>query len=141
MRTYLSDVIGVFTVRAEIAGVGPQPSAFVDAGELLVGTGVEVTWIPAKTLKAAGVTVRKVQQGFEMANGDAIYRDMGYAAIRAQGFETVDEVVFAEGNDLPLLGARTLEGFQARIDIERKRLVAAGLIPRAAEPSLSASGA
>jgi predicted aspartyl protease len=128
MRTYPSDVMGIFTVRAEVAVVGPQPSTFVDAGELLVDTGAEVTWIAAATLRAAGVTVRKVQQGFEMANGDAIYRDMGYAAIRAQGFETVDEVVFAEDNDLQLLGARTLEGFHARIDIERKRLVAAGLI-------------
>jgi hypothetical protein len=63
-----------------------------------------------------------------MANGETITRDMGYAILRAQGFETIDEVVFAIADDLQLLGARTIEGFHARVDLERKRLVAAGPI-------------
>jgi len=46
----------------------------------------------------------------------------------------VDEVVFGQPGDLPLLGARTLEGFGARVDPRNKRLVAAG-------PRLAAVGA
>lgn len=75
-----------------------------------------------------GISVRKPGQRFEMANGEEIVRDVGYAVIRAQGFETIDEVVFAHDSDLQLLGARTIEGFNARVDPKRKRLVAAGPI-------------
>jgi predicted aspartyl protease len=37
-----------------------------------------------------------------------------------------DEVVFAEKGDLPLLGARSLEGLNLTVDPKRKKLVAAG---------------
>ena len=40
-----------------------------------------------------------------------------------------NEVVFAQPGDLSLLGARTLEGFNAQVDSRKKRLVAAGPIP------------
>ncbi len=41
------------------------------------------------------------------------------------------KVVFARPGDLQLLGARTLEGFNAVVDSRRKRLVAAGPIAAA----------
>ena len=44
----------------------------------------------------------------------------------ALGRFTVDEVVFAEGGDLELLGARTLEGLNLKVDSRNKELVAAG---------------
>jgi len=69
--------------------------------------------------------VEKRDQKFVMANGEVITRDIGYAILRANGFETVDEIVFARRGDLNLLGARTLEGFGAIVDA-RKQLVAAG---------------
>jgi hypothetical protein len=46
--------------------------------------------------------------------------------IHCDQFQTVDEVVFAEPGDLSLLGARTLEGFNAAVDAKKKKLVAAG---------------
>ena len=51
---------------------------------------------------------------------------MGYALLKVNGFETVDEVVFAKDGDLNLLGARTLTGFGAIIDASRKQLLASG---------------
>ena len=42
------------------------------------------------------------------------------------GTMTTDEVVFGEPNDLVLLGARTLEGMNVKLDIIGKRLVPAG---------------
>jgi hypothetical protein len=77
------------------------------------------------------VTVRKLAQHF-VINGETIVRDVGYAVIRAAGFETIDEFVFADQSDLELLGARTIEGFNAIVDPVRRRLVAAGPIPAAA---------
>jgi len=64
-------------------------------------------------LRKARISARKKDQPFVMANGQRITRDIGYAIIRSGEFETVDEVVFAKRDDLRLLGARTLEGFNA----------------------------
>jgi predicted aspartyl protease len=77
------------------------------------------------------MTVAKKDQSFVMANGQTITRSVGYAVLRAAGFETVDEVVFAEPGDLNLLGSRTLEGFGATVDSRRRKLVAAGPHPAA----------
>ena len=120
--------MGIFSVEVEIARSGEHEAEFLNAGRFLVDTGSEVTWVYEHILYRAGISIRKSNERFEMANGDTITRDVGYAIIRAQGFETIDEVVFARENDLQLLGARTIEGFHARVDLERKRLVAAGPI-------------
>lgn len=50
----------------------------------------------------------------------------GFAVIRVGGELTTDEVVFAEPSDLQLLGARTLEGLNMKVDSRGKKLVAAG---------------
>jgi hypothetical protein len=52
-------------------------------------------------------------------------------SLRSGEFETVDEVIFARPDDLRLLGARTLEGFAARVDSRAQRLVAAEPLPAA----------
>ncbi len=109
-----------------------QAGQQVALNQLLVDTGSEFTWAPADKLIGAGITVRKKDVSFQLANGQIVTRDVGYAIIRADGFETVDEVVFARPGDLSLLGSRTLEGFGATIDAQRNRLVAAGPQPAAA---------
>jgi predicted aspartyl protease len=124
--------MGVFYVDCSVENIAsPDQSAHVE--QLLVDTGSEYTWLPKHILAAIRVDVRKPHRQFVMANGDVITRDVGYALLRVNGFETVDEVVFAQEGDLNLLGARTLEGFGAIIDAARKQLVASG-------PQLAASG-
>lgn len=120
--------MGVFTVSLEIESTGSRPKT-TSIDKVMVDTGSEVTWLPAEVLKRAGIRIRKKDQGFIMANGLAITRDIGYAILRCGAFETIDEVVFAKEGDLFLLGARTLEGFNARVDPSHKRLVAAGPHP------------
>ena len=51
-------------------------------------------------------------------------RETGYAILSAEGFETVDEVVFGEPGDLALLGVRTIEGFGVVVDNIAHRFVA-----------------
>jgi len=122
--------MGHFFVDCEIEHIR-HASKKINVSHLLVDTGSEFTWILGATLKKIGMTVRKKDMQFLMANGQTITRSIGYAIVRAQGFETIDEVVFAEPGDLQLLGARTLEGFGAMVDPQKKRLVASGPIPAA----------
>ena len=122
--------MGVFYVDCEIESAQGRGKS-VSVKRLLVDSGAEYSWIAASLLEKASIRVRKRDVPFLMANGQTITRDVGYAILRAQGFETVDEVVFARPDDLQLLGSRTLEGFAAVLDPRRKKLVAAGPIPAA----------
>jgi predicted aspartyl protease len=89
----------------------------------LVDTGSELTWLPADVLQAIGITPRR-KRVFATATHQRIERDIGYAILSAEGYETNDEVVFAEPGDLTLLGARTLEGFGVMVDNVAHRFVA-----------------
>ncbi len=132
--------MGIFFVDCEVEP--PDGSAEPRRVEqLLVDTGSEYTWLPTEDLERASIAVRKKDLEFVMANGQVITRPVGYAILRCQGFETVDEVVFAQHGDLRLLGSRTLEGFGAVVDARRQMLVAAGPYPvaRALRPSATAS--
>ena len=122
--------MGVFYVSCEIVNTR-HPNRTATVSKLLVDSGSEFTWIPATTLQQAGIQIAKKDQAFQMANGTIITRSVGYAIVRGAGFETVDEVVFAQPGDLAPLGSRTLEGFGAVVDARRKRLVAAGPVPAA----------
>lgn len=98
---------------------------------LLVDTGSEYTWLPASELEKINIAREKKDLPFIMANGQTITRSVGFAIIRVEDHFTIDEVVFAEKGDLLLLGARTLEGLNLRVDSVRKKLVAAGPLPAA----------
>jgi predicted aspartyl protease len=91
--------------------------------EALVDTGSELTWLPADVLLKIGVTPRR-KRAFHPATKQAIQRDVGYVILRADGYETTDEVVFAEPGDMTLLGVRTLEGFGVMVDNIGHRFVA-----------------
>jgi predicted aspartyl protease len=91
--------------------------------DALVDTGSELTWLPAEVLRGIGVTPRR-KRLFVTATKQQIQRDVGYAILSTEGFETNDEVVFAEPGDMTLLGVRTLEGFGVMVDPVAHRLVA-----------------
>ena len=117
--------MGTFYIGCTLENiVNRQKSAAVP--KLLVDTGSDYTWLPAKVLEKIGVKREKKDVVMTMANGQTISRNVGFVIVRAGEFFTVDEVVFAESDDLLLLGARTLEGFNARVDSKQKKLVAAG---------------
>jgi len=122
--------MGVFHVDCIIENVR-KPRNITGVKRLIVDSGAEYTWIPEDILETIGRQVAKKDIQFLMVNGQTITRDIGYAIIRVNEFKTVDEVVFGKKRDLKLLGARTLEGFAARVDSREKRLVAAGPIPAA----------
>jgi predicted aspartyl protease len=117
--------MGTFRVGCKIQHIAdPKKTAKVE--KLLVDTDSDYTWLPANVLEKLGVERVKKDVAFTMANGQSITRTVGYVIIHCDEFQTVDEVVFAEPGDLSLLGARTLEGFNAAVDAKKKKLVAAG---------------
>ncbi len=111
--------MGVFYVRCRLEHIAHRDRS-VTVSKLLVDTGSECTWIPAATLDKLGVQREKKDVPFVLANGQEVTRTVGYAIIRVEKAVTIDEVVFAEAGDLALLGARTLEGLNLRVDSVRR---------------------
>ena len=94
--------------------------------KVMVDTGSELTWINHKHLEKIGIEAEKKDKHFILANGQHITRSIGFAIIRVGKELTTDEVVFAQKGDLQLLGARTLEGLNLRVDARNKKLLMAG---------------
>src|SRR5262245_4926959 len=73
--------------------------------DVLVDTGSELSWLPRNVLEQIGLVPRR-RCSFETATGEVVSRDVGYAILTAEGFETNDDIVFGEPGDAPLLGVR-----------------------------------
>ena len=127
---YHCGYMGLFYVGCRV--LNPATSKSTVVRRLMVDTGAESTWVDAAVLEAIGIEPRKKDLQFQLANGQIVTRSVGYAVLRVDKAETVDEVVFAQRGDLQLLGARALEGLNLQVDSRRKRLVAAGPIVSAA---------
>ena len=110
----------------------------IELSDVIVDTGSEYTWIPRAVLESLGLTPERVV-AFVTTDGREIERGIGFANLFAEGTSTPDIVVFAERGDLILLGARTLEGLNLRIDVVGRRLVHGGPVPAAASPLTSAA--
>ena len=122
--------MGIFRTDVEIESHTRRGEVRLLPG-VLVDTGAEYSWVPASVLDELEVA-REKRLPFQQADGTVLERAMGYAILRAGGAATSDDVVFGEPNDLVLLGARTLEGMNLKLEIVAKRLVPAGPVPAAA---------
>ena len=114
--------MSVFTVN--VIASNPKKEEMATAPiQALVDTGSELTWLPADLLQKIGVAPRR-KRSFPTATKQAIQREVGYVILKAEGYETTDEVVFAEPGNMTLLGVRTLEGFGVMVDNIGDRFVA-----------------
>jgi len=116
--------MGLFRTTIEIQNLD-RLGAARSLPDTLVDTGSEYTWIPRDVLEGLVIMVER-KQGFIVADGRRIDRDIGYALIRAGGSEAPELVVFAEPGDMSLLGAHALEGLNLKVDPVGKALVPAG---------------
>ena len=120
------DDMGIF--RISIAVESPlRRGELLHVADTLVDTGSELTWIPRPVLESLGIVAEK-RRAFIVADGRRVERDTGYAIIHAAGTATIDQVVFSEAGDFPILGVRSLEGLNLRVDAVRKELLDAGPI-------------
>ena len=125
----MSDDMGTF--RIDLAIENPMRSGEKRAlRSVLVDTGAELSWIPAEILESLGIE-RYTRVRFRQADGTVLERWIGPAFVHAADKRTTDDVVFGEPGDLVLLGARSLEGLNLRIDPVSKRLIDAGPFPAA----------
>jgi clan AA aspartic protease len=120
----MSDEMGSFRVDVEIENPA-RPNERKEVRSVLVDTGAELSWIPAPVLESLGIP-RYRKARFRQATGTIVERSVGAAFIHVAGNRTVDDVVFGEPADLVILGSRSLEGLNFRIDPVRKQLVDAG---------------
>jgi len=124
------DDMGSFRINVEIENPA-APGRREVLRDVLVDTGAELSWFPATILEALGIQRRKVWH-FRQADGTILSRWTGSAWVYTGGTSATDDVVFGEPRDLILLGARSLEGLNLRIDPVSKTLTDAGPAPAAA---------
>jgi predicted aspartyl protease len=126
----MADDMGTFRIDIEIENP-LRPGARSVVQNVLVDTGAELSWIPANVLEALGIQRHTVWR-FRQANGTILERCTGLAFVYAGGRRASDDVVFGEPGDLVLLGARSIEGLNFRVDPRAKQLIDAGPAPAAA---------
>ena len=124
------DDMGTFRIDVEIENPA-RPGARRTIANALVDTGAELSWFPRAVLEDLGVERLKIWH-FRQADGTVLARWTGAVRLGVADIWTVDEVVFGEPRDLVLLGARSLEGLNLRVEPATKRLVDAGPAPAAA---------
>jgi predicted aspartyl protease len=125
----MSADMGTFRIDIEIENPA-RPGVHETVRGVLVDTGSELSWVPGGILESIGVERRKMLR-FRQASGTILERWVGIGLIYAGGTSTGDDVVFGEPGDMVLLGARTLEGLNLRVDPVTKTLVDAGPAPAA----------
>jgi len=126
----VTDDMGTFRVDVEIENP-LRPGERRQLSNVLVDTGAELSWVPASVLESLGIS-RRTEWHFRQADGTILSRWAGLAFVHAAGRNASDDVVFGEPGDLVLLGARSLEGLNLRVDSREKRLIDAGPAPAAA---------
>ena len=126
----MSDAMSTFRVDVEIENPA-RPGERRTLTSVLVDTGAELSWVPATILESLGIERYSTWQ-FRQADGTVIERWVGAAFVHVAGKRTTDDLVFGEPDDLVLLGSRSLEGLNFRVEPVTKRLVDAGPAPAAA---------
>ena len=124
------DDMGSFRIDVEV-GSPSAAGARITLRNVLVDTGAELSCFPADVLDAVGI-VRGKQLRFRQADGSVLLRWTGSGIVYAANTYATDDLVFGEPGDLVLLGARSLEGLNVRIDPIAKQLIDAGPMPMAA---------
>ena len=114
------------SIRIDVQLENPrEPGMRRDVHSVLVDTGAELSCFPAAVLDSLAVTRRQLRH-FRQADGTILERWIGPVFVYAAGASTTDEVIFGEPDDLVLLGSRSLEGLNLRIDPVARRLSDAG---------------
>ena len=125
----MPDHMGTFRVDVEIENPA-RPGERRVLRSVLVDTGAELSWVPAAVLESLGVEHNN-RWLFRQADGTILERWTGSVLVSVAGKRAADEVVFGQQGDLVLLGSRTLEGLNFRVEPVTKQLVDAGPAPAA----------
>lgn len=90
-------------------------------GLFLVDTGATDCYIPAKHLRAIGIS-EKTKRNYELANGQELAIAVGIAQLEFMGEITGGVVLFGEDDAEPILGVTVLESVGIEVDPQNQRL-------------------
>jgi predicted aspartyl protease len=121
------DEMGTFRTGVALEHPGRR-GVLVEIADVMVDTGSEFTWLPRSALEQLGLIPERTTR-FRTADGRVVEREVCFAIVHAAGTSAAENVVFADPTDMVLLGARTIEGLNLRIDLVKKELVDAGPVP------------
>jgi len=93
----------------------PQDDTKCVETELIVDTGNTYTWIKRERLEAIGVKPSKARK-FRTIEGKTIEREVGEAVIECLGERAMSIVVFAERDDVEVMGVVALESLALEVD-------------------------
>jgi predicted aspartyl protease len=93
----------------------PQDGTKCVETELIVDTGITYTWIKRERLEAIGVKPSKARK-FRTMEGKTIEREVGEAVIECLGERAMGIVVFAERDDVEVMGVVALESLALEVD-------------------------
>ena len=93
----------------------PQVGTKCVETELIVDTGITYTWIRRERLEAIGVKPSKARK-FRTIEGRTIEREVGEAVIECLGERAMSIVVFAERDDVEVMGVVALESLALEVD-------------------------
>lgn len=106
-------------VNATICDLAKQATPFT--GEFLVDTGSIDCLAPASNLVEAGITPEGTSL-YELASGDEVEYEYGFARLQLEDAETVVQVVFGPEQSSPIVGVVALENMGLAVDPVTKTL-------------------
>ena len=89
--------------------------------EFLVDTGAIDCMVPGDQLAKAGIEPER-KKVYELANGQPVEYEIGFARVQFMGEETVAQVIFGPADVEPLLGAVALENVGVVVDPSNQTL-------------------
>jgi clan AA aspartic protease len=105
--------MGIIHVTVSLSDLGKQGTPYED--DFLVDTGAIDCRASADALLAAGIRPEG-KAIYELANGDPVEYEYGFARVAFMGEETVAQVVFGPSDAEPLLGVVALENTGVMVD-------------------------
>ena len=111
--------MGLTHVTARVVDLAKQGTPF--EAEFLVDTGSIDCLVPREQLLAAGIEPEG-KAVYELANGQPVEYEYGFARISFMGEETVAQIVFGPPDAEPILGVVALENTGLVVDPVTKNL-------------------
>lgn len=111
--------MGILHVTTRVWNLTKQGAPY--EAEFLVDTGAIDCLAPRDALKAAGVTPEG-KAVYELANGQPVEYEYGFARVAFLGEETVAQIVFGPSDASPILGVVALENTGVVVDPVTKTL-------------------
>lgn len=98
--------MGLTHVTAQVSNLAKTGTPY--EAEFLVDTGSIDCLVPSEALQAAGIE-REGKAVYELASGEPVEYEYGFARISFFGTETVAQIIFGPSGAEPILGVAALE--------------------------------